>query len=101
MRDQGGHHDWCDDRPPPFEGREAVKFVVRVIPPFPSRRAAVGGLDLLPILLSLRAVRLAFGATNGALGAPGVPIAPPHKRYLNRRNLRDRYILVGNDHVGA
>jgi len=82
MRDQDGHHDWCDDRPPPFEGREAVKFVVRVIPPFPSRRAAVGGLDLLPILLSLRAVRLAFGATNGALGASGFPLVPLIKNIL-------------------
>ena len=82
MRDQGGHHYWCDDRPPPFEGREAVKFVVRVIPPFPSRRAAVGGLGLLPTLLSLRAVRLAFGATNGALGAPGFPLVPLIKNIL-------------------
>jgi hypothetical protein len=82
MRDQGGYHDRCDDRPRPIEGREAVKFVVRVIPPFPSRRAAVGGLDLLPILLSLRAVRLAFGATNGAPGAPGFPLVPLIKNIL-------------------
>jgi hypothetical protein len=38
-------------------------------------------------------------ATNGSLGSAASPARASHKKYLNRRNLRDRYIRVGKDYV--